>query len=99
MKKLLMVIVCFSVISLNLFASTETVDEFVARYMKAKQIPGLAVLVKQNGTIVRSLGYGFANLEHMVPVKPETIFESGSVGKQFTATAVMMLVEEGKLQV
>lgn len=99
MKKLLAVIVCFSVSCLNLFASTESVDEFVARYMKAKQIPGLAVLVKQDGKIVRSQGYGFANLEHMVPVKPETIFESGSVGKQFTATAVMMLVEEGKLQV
>ncbi len=99
MKKLLAWIVCFSVISLNLFATNETVDEFVARYMKAKQIPGLAVLVKQNGKIVQSQGYGYSNLEHMVPVKPETIFESGSVGKQFTATAIMMLVEEGKLQV
>jgi CubicO group peptidase (beta-lactamase class C family) len=38
-----------------------------------------------------------ANLELQVPVKPETIFQSGSVGKQFTATAVMMLVEEGKI--
>lgn len=99
MKKLLVWVVCFSVVTLNLFAATETVDEFVARYMKAKQIPGLAVLVKQNGTIVRSQGYGYANLEHMVPVKPQTVFQSGSVGKQFTATAVMMLVEEGKLQV
>jgi CubicO group peptidase (beta-lactamase class C family) len=42
-------------------------------------------------------GYGLANVEHQVPVKPETIFQSGSMGKQFTATAVMMLVEEGKL--
>lgn len=42
-------------------------------------------------------GYGFANLELQVRVKPETIFQSGSVGKQFAATAVMMLVEEGKL--
>jgi CubicO group peptidase (beta-lactamase class C family) len=99
MKKLLAWIVCFSVVSVNLFGSTETVDEFVGRYMKANQIPGLAVLVKQKGKIVLSKGYGYSNLEHMVPVKPETIFQSGSVGKQFTATGVMMLVEEGKLQV
>jgi CubicO group peptidase (beta-lactamase class C family) len=97
MKKIYALILCF--ICANLLASADAVDEFVAHYMKTKQIPGLAVLVKQNGTIVRSKGYGFANLEHMVPVKPETVFQSGSVGKQFTATAVMMLVEEGKLQV
>ena len=89
---------CLFLFHSNLFASTEKVDEFVNRYIKKKQIPGVAVLVKQNGTIVLSKGYGFANLEHMVPVKPETIFQSGSVGKQFTATAVMMLVEDGKLQ-
>jgi CubicO group peptidase (beta-lactamase class C family) len=44
-------------------------------------------------------GYGFADVEHGVPVKPETAFQSGSVGKQFTATLVMMLVEEGKVRV
>ncbi|PYQ38514.1 MAG: serine hydrolase, partial [Acidobacteria bacterium] len=42
-------------------------------------------------------GFGVANIELQVPVKPETIFQSGSVGKQFTATAVMMLVEAGKI--
>jgi CubicO group peptidase (beta-lactamase class C family) len=46
---------------------------------------------------VREQGYGLANVELQVPVKPETIFQSGSVGKQFAATAVMMLVEEGKM--
>ena len=42
-------------------------------------------------------GFGLANVELQVQVKPETVFQSGSVGKQFTATAVMMLVEEGKV--
>lgn len=46
---------------------------------------------------MRTEGYGLANVELNVAVKPETIFQSGSVGKQFTATAVMMLVEEGKI--
>jgi CubicO group peptidase (beta-lactamase class C family) len=65
--------------------------------MKERQIPGLALLVVRDGKVVRSQGYGFSNVELQVPVKPETLFQSGSVGKQFTATAVMMLVEEGKI--
>ena len=41
-------------------------------------------------------GYGIANLEDKVPVTAKTVFQSGSVGKQFTATAVMLLVRDGK---
>ncbi len=51
----------------------------------------------RDGQIVKAQGYGFSNVELQVPVKPETVFQSGSVGKQFAATAIMMLVEEGKL--
>lgn len=65
--------------------------------MQRQHIPGLALLVVRGGKIVRAEGFGLANVELQVPVKPETIFQSGSVGKQFTATAVMMLVEEGKV--
>ena len=53
--------------------------------------------MSRNGEPVRAQGFGFSNVELQVPVKPETLFQSGSVGKQFTATAVMMLVEEGKI--
>jgi CubicO group peptidase (beta-lactamase class C family) len=73
------------------------VETFVKGEMDRQHIPGLALLVARDGKIVRAQGFGFANLEHRVTVKPETIFQSGSVGKQFTATAVMMLVEEGKI--
>ncbi len=65
--------------------------------MQRQHIPGLALLVSRGGKIVQAEGFGLANVELQVPVKPETIFQSGSVGKQFTATAVMMLVEEGKI--
>lgn len=51
----------------------------------------------RNGKIIKAEGYGLANIELDVPVMPKTIFQSGSMGKQFTATAVMMLVEEGKI--
>ncbi|MEO8450078.1 MAG: serine hydrolase domain-containing protein [Gemmatimonadota bacterium] len=73
------------------------VDRYIQEVMEERYIPGLALAVMRDGKIVLAKGYGMANVEHNVPVKPETIFQSGSVGKQFTATLVMMLVEEGKL--
>jgi CubicO group peptidase (beta-lactamase class C family) len=78
-------------------ASSGAVAEYVQSEMQRQHIPGLALLVARAGEIVRAEGYGLANVELQVPVKPETVFQSGSVGKQFTATAVMMLVEEGKV--
>jgi CubicO group peptidase (beta-lactamase class C family) len=73
------------------------VDAYIASEMAAEKIPGLALAVVRDGHIVKGSGYGFANLEFNVPVKPETLFQTGSVGKQFTATAVMMLEEENKI--
>ena len=78
-------------------ALSARVDEYVAGEIKTQRIPGVSVAVIKNGQIILAKGYGFANVEHQVPVKPETIFQSGSVGKQFTATGVMMLVEAGKI--
>ena len=87
-------------LSLTCFAQdgvATKVDDYIRAEMQAQQIPGVSLAVIRNGEIVLARGYGLANVEHQVPVKPETIFQSGSMGKQFTATAVMMLVEEGKL--
>src|ERR1044071_6769525 len=78
-------------------ANADEVDEYVRAEMQKQHIPGLSIAVVRNGEIVKVEGYGLANIELAVPAKPETIYQSGSVGKQFTATAVMMLVEEGKL--
>jgi CubicO group peptidase (beta-lactamase class C family) len=77
--------------------SGDETARFVRAAMEKQHIPGLALLVSRDGRTIRAEGYGLANVELEVPVKPETIFQSGSVGKQFTATAVMMLVEEGKV--
>lgn len=73
------------------------VDAFVKAEMERKKIPGVSVAVIKDGKPVVVKGYGLANIEHNVPVKPETIFQSGSVGKQFTAFAIMLLVDEGKI--
>jgi len=73
------------------------VDSFVDAEMQKGKIPGVSIAVIKNGKPVLVKGYGFSNVEHQVAVKPETIFQSGSVGKQFTAMAVMLLVDEGKI--
>lgn len=77
--------------------AADRVGDFVNAYLKKKQVPGCALMVRHNGKLVLAAGYGIANLEHNVPVKPQTVFRSGSIGKQFTAMAVMLLVEEQKL--
>src|SRR5260370_429502 len=59
--------------------------------------PGCSVGVAQNGIVVLKAGYGMADLERNGPVTPDTIFESGSVAKQFTATAVLLLAQQGKI--
>ena len=65
--------------------------------MQRQKIPGISVAVLREGKIVILKSYGLANVEHGVPVKPETVFQSGSIAKQFTASAVMILVEDGKI--
>lgn len=75
----------------------QRIDSLITSEMHNQQIPGLSVAVLKNGKIDYVQGYGFSNVEHQVNVIPETIFQSGSVGKQFTSFAIMLLAEEGKL--
>ncbi|CAF1374758.1 unnamed protein product, partial [Didymodactylos carnosus] len=74
------------------------VDEFIKVEMEKQKIPGASLAIIRDGKIIHGRGYGYSNIEHQVPVKAETIFQSGSVGKQFTSMAVMMLVEQGKIE-
>ncbi len=59
--------------------------------------PGCAVGVSLDGNEVLRAAYGMADLEHHVALSPDTVFEAGSVSKQFTAAAVLLLAEQGKL--
>ncbi|HEV2124883.1 MAG TPA: serine hydrolase domain-containing protein, partial [Chloroflexota bacterium] len=59
--------------------------------------PGCAVAVSQHGERVVNRAYGLADLERAVPISPDTIFDVGSVVKQFVAAAVLLLVEEGQV--
>ena len=73
------------------------IDSVVSAQMSRQRIPGVAVAVVKNGAVLLAKGYGEANAEHHVPVTAATMFQSGSVGKQFTSAAVMLLVEDGKI--
>lgn len=59
--------------------------------------PGCALAVQKDGVVIYAKGYGMANLEAVVPNTPDTIFDIGSVSKQFTAMAVVLLAEDRKL--
>ena len=73
------------------------IGSVVRAEMSRQRIPGVAVAVVKGGAVMLSKGYGESNIEHHVPVSSETLFQSGSVGKQFTSAAVMLLVEDGKI--
>jgi serine beta-lactamase-like protein LACTB len=77
-------------------AEVEVIDAELTRLFPANR-PGAAVLVIKDGVTLLNKGYGLANVELNVPIRPDHVFHAASVGKQFTAAAIMKLVEDGKL--
>jgi CubicO group peptidase (beta-lactamase class C family) len=78
-------------------AQLQAIDAFVSSERARQHIPGLAVGIYSRGRVLLAKGYGLANVELSVPVRAQTVFQSGSIGKQFTSAAIMLLVESGKL--
>jgi CubicO group peptidase (beta-lactamase class C family) len=79
-------------------ARGDALDALMAAHMRQLRLPGLAVAVVENGRVKTMRHYGVASLELGTPVTSDTVFELGSLSKQFTAVAILMLAEEGKLQ-
>ncbi|HEU5163449.1 MAG TPA: serine hydrolase domain-containing protein [Thermoanaerobaculia bacterium] len=75
----------------------DAIDDYAREQMERMRFPGLALAVVRDGAVVTTRMYGSADLAGKTPVKAETVFELGSISKQFTAMAVMMLVEDGKI--
>ncbi len=90
-----------SLLALPSFAQTtdqlKKIDQLFSTWNNAT--PGVAVVVQQGDNIIYNKAFGLADLEHNVPNTTETIFESGSVAKQFTAMSILLLAAEGKLSV
>lgn len=76
----------------------DPIDDFVAKQMKAFGVPGVSVAVLKDGKVVKAAGYGYADVENQVKATADTVYQIGSVSKQFCATIVMRLVERGKVE-
>ncbi len=74
------------------------IDSIAEAALKVRSIPGLSVAVMRGAQMVLAKGYGFADVERKIPAAPETIYQLGSISKQFTAAAIMRLVERGKVR-
>ena len=77
---------------------TGSINRFIQVEMERQHIPGLSVAVLSGDRVVLSRGYGFANVELRVPASDSTVYQSGSMGKQFTAALVEMLVDSHRLR-
>ena len=80
-------------------AQADRTDDFIRAEMQQQRIPGLSLVVLKDGKIVKAQGYGVANRETKVPATPETVYKIGSVSKQFIATGIMLLVQEGQIAI
>jgi len=72
-------------------------DEDLSKYMTAYDLPGLAVSVLVDGEVVYAKAFGFRNLQKKTPMRVDSLFHMASVSKPFAATAIMQLVEQGKI--
>ncbi len=81
----------------TVLSSLQGLDDFVAETMRLWKVPGAALAVVQGGQTVLARGYGLRDVAQALPVTPNTLFAIGSCTKAFTAMAVALLVEEGKL--
>ena len=102
MRKLLLVGLC-SIIFLNAYSQAQyisfRIDSAIRAAMDARQIPGLQLAVVKYGLSIKKANYGFANLEYRVPVTDSTLFSIASMSKAFTCAGILLLMEDGKLDI
>lgn len=93
----LLVFLLLQILMLSVAAKADEIDRYMEAQIINLHISGASLAVVRGGKIVKARGYGFADLQSSAVATPETVYEIGSMTKQFTAVAVMMLAEEGKL--
>src|SRR6187402_229380 len=92
-------ILLFFLVRVFAYGQADSTDLIVQKMMKEQKIAGLSLAVIKNGKPVVNKGYGLANVENNVPVTEKTVIRLGSVSKQFFTTAILKLMEEGKLTI
>ena len=80
-------------------ASADGVDDYVRERMQAFGLPGVSIAIVDQGRVVKIAGYGLADVARQTPATPDTVYKIASVSKQFIATAVLLLAQDGALSV
>jgi len=75
----------------------DRVDDYLKSEMAKRHLPGLTVAVVRDGKVVKQQGYGLADMEAAAPATPATVYMLASMSKQFTATGIMLLAQDGKV--
>lgn len=81
------------------FAQIDSTELIVKQIMQQQKITGLSIAVIKNGQVLTNKGFGLANVELNVPVTANTVIRVGSISKQFFTTAILKLMQEGKLSI
>jgi CubicO group peptidase (beta-lactamase class C family) len=79
-------------------AVTGSIDRFLRAELARQRIPGMSVAVLRGDSVLLARGYGLANLEHRVPATDSTLYTVGSLTKPFTAAAILLLSQQGRLR-
>ena len=97
MKNYFLIICCLlSFTAIGQAKDKEAIDKVFADWNKL-DTPGAALGIVKNGKLIYAKGYGMSDLEHDLPITPSSVFYTGSVSKQFVTFAILLLEEEGKL--
>jgi D-alanyl-D-alanine carboxypeptidase len=103
MNRIRSVIILLILLILSTFLTArvhaDAIDDYLRDQMSEHHIPGLALKIIRDGREAKSAHYGLANLEHNIPVTDRTVFEIGSLTKQFTAACILMLQQDGRLSI
>jgi CubicO group peptidase (beta-lactamase class C family) len=97
-RSLITLLVCVSRAAAQTPASSDTVDRFIRTELTRQQIPGMSVAVLRGDSVLLARGYGFAHVEHHIPATDSTVYTVGSVTKQFTAAAIVLLSQQARLR-
>ena len=79
-------------------ARADQADDYIRTQMDSFHLPGLSLVVLKDGRIIKAKGYGLANIESRLRADAETVYKIGSVSKQFIATGIMLLVQDGRIE-